>query len=237
MEDPISPTRRPFALALGGIGGYVDGVGFVTLFGLFTAHMSGNVARTGVELGESDASLALTRGIPVIVFVAMSTVGFLVVRRRHARGAWAFRPLLVFEAVLLTAFMVIGTVWRDDHTLLPESGAFYVLATLVVGAMALQTVAVRSVSGVEVHTTFLTGMLSAVAQDIVEWRADGDRSAAARLRLQGGLVVVYLAGAALGALLVDAWGLWCIALALVGLAVVGTIGARQAGPPPVRRTV
>jgi uncharacterized membrane protein YoaK (UPF0700 family) len=133
--------------------------------------------------------------------------------------------------VLLTAFMLIGTIWRDDRTLVPESAAFYVLAALVVGAMALQTVAVRSVSGIEVHTTFLTGMLSSVAQDMVAWRADGDRRAADRLRLQGAIVIVYLAGAALGALLVDAWDLWCVALALVGLAVVGTIGARNAGPP------
>ena len=89
--------------------------------------------------------------------------------------------------------------------------------------------------GVEVHTTFLTGMLSAVAQDVAAWHADGDRAAVERLRLQGGIVVVYLAGAALGALLVGEWGLWCVALALAGLAVVGTVGARQVGPPPVAR--
>ena len=44
------------SLALGFIGGYVDTVGFVALFGLFTAHVTGNFVLIGAELSRSSGA-------------------------------------------------------------------------------------------------------------------------------------------------------------------------------------
>ena len=41
------------SLTLGFIGGYVDTVGFVALFGLFTAHVTGNFVLIGAELSRA----------------------------------------------------------------------------------------------------------------------------------------------------------------------------------------
>ncbi len=44
------------ALSLTGIGGFVDAVGYVALFQIFTANMSGNSVHVGIDLGQWDFS-------------------------------------------------------------------------------------------------------------------------------------------------------------------------------------
>ena len=48
-----------------------------------------------------------------------------------------------------------------------RSGAYYALAALAVAAMGLQTAALRHVAGVAVHTTFITGMVTSLAEEVV----------------------------------------------------------------------
>jgi uncharacterized membrane protein YoaK (UPF0700 family) len=55
----IPPAAYGLAFPLAGVGGFVDAVGFLTLAGLFVAHMSGNTIRLGVFVGEGDWSLAV----------------------------------------------------------------------------------------------------------------------------------------------------------------------------------
>lgn len=92
VRDESSLARRlsgpAAAIALAGVAGFVDAVGFLTLGGLFTAHMSGNTARLGVVLGRGDLSAA----IPIVAAVALFVVGVaigavaseLAARRGHA---------------------------------------------------------------------------------------------------------------------------------------------------------
>jgi uncharacterized membrane protein YoaK (UPF0700 family) len=221
--------RARVAWMLAVVGGFVDAVGFLTLFGLFTAHMSGNTARTGVELGTGDTSLALSRFVPIVAFVAIAAVGFAASHALGRRGKAAFVPLVACEVGLLVLFMLVGTAWRDDGTLTAESVAYYLLAVIVVGAMALQTVALRRIGGVEVHTTFVTGVLATLAEDLVDWHHDRSGDAGHRVALHGGIVALYLGGAIAGAALVDAWDLWCLAIPIV-LLIVAVATARPPAP-------
>src|ERR1019366_5325902 len=59
MADTSVAARPRVAITLAAIAGWVDAVGFLVLFGLFTAHLSGNTARLGVELGQGNVGLAL----------------------------------------------------------------------------------------------------------------------------------------------------------------------------------
>jgi uncharacterized membrane protein YoaK (UPF0700 family) len=221
--------RPRVAIALGAVAGFVDAVGFIVLFGLFTANQSGNAARLGVDIGEGDLPAALTRGVPVLVFLVGVTVAvaFADARREQSRADLA--PLLMVEAGFVLSFMVAGTKLRDDGALTAQSTAFYVLAAILVLAMALQNAALRRVAGVAVHTTFVTGMLTNLAEDLAALRHDPP--ARARALVHGGVVVAYVTGAAVGAALEAQWELWCLVVPVVALVLIAVGSGR-----PIRST-
>ena len=78
---------------------------------LFTAHLSGNTARLGVELGRGDLSAAMTYAVPVAVFFTAVAPGAGWTESCRTTGRRALGPLLVLEALLVT--LVLGTVLRD----------------------------------------------------------------------------------------------------------------------------
>ena len=109
------------------------------------------------------------------------------------------------------------------------------LAVLAVLAMGWQNAALRRVAGVPVHTTFVTGILTHLAEESVNgwyaWRDlrragtprrpdDGVAVAFRRARLHGGVWGSYLAGGVLGAFLALRWDLWSLTLPLAVLAAL-----------------
>ena len=121
------PEPRPgVALILGGVGGWVDAVGFLTLFGLFTAHLSGNTARFGVEVGQGAISTAPTYAVPIVVFFTGVVAGVWYQAAHPDRNT--LPALLAVEAVLVTVFMVLGTVLHHGGDLTPRSLSYYGLA-------------------------------------------------------------------------------------------------------------
>lgn len=230
----IPPAAYGVAFPLAWVGGFVDAVGFLTLAGLFVAHMSGNTVRLGVFLGDGDWSLAAQRLVPIIFFTLGVVVGIAVseaLRRRSAPAPAA--RVLGIEAVLLLAFMLVGQAVLDGRGAAAGSLDYYLLAIVAVLTMGLQNAALRRVAGVPIHTTFVTGILTSVAEETVNgwyaWRdarrgptdhRDRARASFQRARLHGGVWLSYLAGGVLGALLVLRWDLWVLALPLAALAVL-----------------
>lgn len=223
-ETDVAAPRR-LAIALAAIGGWVDAVGFLTLFGLFTAHLSGNTARLGVALGQGDTGTALTYAVPIVVFFGGAVIGVAFLTARRARGNGGMAPLLAVEAVLIATFMVAGTRLRDDGHLTPRSVAYYGLAVLAVAAMGLQTAALRHAAGVPVHTTFITGMVTHFAEAIVGVVRRDQRDASQRAGVYGGLVGAYILGAVCGSALENLWALWALSVPIVVL--VAVTGAEQ----------
>src|SRR5271169_3994872 len=107
MPGPPRAPQPRVAATLAGVGGWVDAVGFLTLFGLFTAHLSGNTARLGVELGQGEVSLALTYLVPIVGFIGGVAAGSWFMAAHRDRNT--LPPLLAVEALLVTTFMVLGT--------------------------------------------------------------------------------------------------------------------------------
>lgn len=244
----IPPAAYAVAFPLAIVGGYVDAVGFLTLAGLFVAHMSGNTVRLGVFLGDGDWSLAAQRLVPIIVFTlgVIAGVALIEALRRRAAPAPAARVLSV-EVLLLLAFMLVGRAVLGGHTATGGSWDYYLLATLAVLAMGWQNAALRRVAGVPLHTTFVTGILTHLADEAVNgwyaWR-DLHRSGTARraddaagiafrrARLHGGVWLSYLGGGVLGAFIALRWDLWSLTLPLVALLVVVGVDASRQGARP-----
>jgi uncharacterized membrane protein YoaK (UPF0700 family) len=219
------------ALALAGVAGFVDVVGYITLHHLFTAHMSGNAARLGVALGHGHLSAALPFAVALAAFVTAIGAGTLAAELLGARSP----ALLALEMLPLTGFMVYGgaVVARGGHVAGRSPGGYYVLVALAILAMGFQTSALSRVGGQPVRTTYITGVVTRMTQTSVKWalgrrQPSPERDAGPRARLLGGIALAYLAGGTAGSLAQSGMHLWSLAIPLAALALV-TIGFQRAG--------
>src|SRR5580698_4853319 len=102
MHRTMLDSRRKVALAcaLSGLAGYVDGIGYLYLGGLFVSFMSGNSTRLGVSLALGHWTNAAAALGLIALFVIGAAAGSLIVLGRGVnRQPW----LLLVEAMLLVA--------------------------------------------------------------------------------------------------------------------------------------
>lgn len=226
----MSP-QRPFRLAgvtgmsMAFVGGYIDVIGFVLLFGLFVAHATGNIVMLGVGLA-GDASGLATKLLALPVFIATAAAAYALIRWRHAKGQPCEVLVLGLQAVLLLAFMLLTA------RALPAAGANapgVMLAGLVgVVAMAVQNVAARVVFAHLAPTTMMTGNVTQIAIDIVDLavaRGRPDEALKARIRKTWPPVLAFALGAMGGALGVLFAGPWSLGLGVVVVAILAALHA------------
>ena len=88
------------ACALSALAGYVDGIGFLHLGGLFVSFMSGNSTRMGVSLAEGRwLSAAEAFGLIALFVIGAAAGSLIVLGRGTRRQPW----VLLAEALLLAA--------------------------------------------------------------------------------------------------------------------------------------
>ena len=145
-------SRRNLALAcaLSALAGYVDGIGFLHLGGLFVSFMSGNSTRLGVHLAEGHWSNAAEAIGLIALFVTGAALGSLIV---SMRSAFSQCQVLLAEALLLAAAALCYA---------------FGLAPLAIAAMVLAMGLENSVFQVEggagLGLTYMTGALVKVGQ-------------------------------------------------------------------------
>jgi uncharacterized membrane protein YoaK (UPF0700 family) len=194
------------ACALSALAGYVDGIGYLHLGGLFVSFMSGNSTRLGVTLAagqwtEASAALGL-----IVLFVAGAAGGCLIVLGRGVhRQPW----VLLVEALLL-ALSALSYAF----------GLSRVAIAAIVLAMGLENAVFQIEGGGGLGLTYVTGALVKAGQLIAAALNGGARLAwVPNLLLWAALV----AGALLGAMayhrinLAAIWFAAAFALALCGI--------------------
>jgi uncharacterized membrane protein YoaK (UPF0700 family) len=222
------------------VGGWVDAVGYIVLLHVFTAHMSGNSVAMTVKLAERDWGEMFRRAFPIPLFIVGVALGVLVneLIARRGRRAVFWLPLTL-EAVLLLLFAIFGRAVIDGRTLpLDPWWRFYLLAALPPLAMGLQNATIKQVAGRRVRTTYISGVLTNLAEESVRyifWHRDQSRHATPPQRLAGprpsltrvGLLASiwlgYVAGGLLGALAELVWPLWLLAIPVACLLIVAAI--------------
>jgi uncharacterized membrane protein YoaK (UPF0700 family) len=245
MTNPdveIRPSAYAMTFPLAWVAGYVDAVGFLTLAGLFVAHMSGNTVRLGVFVGGGDWSLAVQRFVPIVFFTLGVVFGIALCEALSRRSTPAPARVLGLEAALLLVFMLVGRAVVGSGSTPAGSWDYYLLAIVVVVAMGLQNVALRRVAGLPIHTTFVTGILTSVGEEVVNgWYARRDLHRAGvmprhdddahvafrRARLHGGVWLSYLAGGVLGAFIALHWDLWSLTLPVSALGALIVFDVRR----------
>ncbi|HET7885018.1 MAG TPA: YoaK family protein [Bradyrhizobium sp.] len=204
-------TRRNIALAcsLSALAGYIDGIGFLHLGGLFVSFMSGNSTRMGVSLAEANWLNAANALVLIVLFVAGAAAGSLIVL---GRGAYRQTWLLVAEAALLAAAALFHHVGYSASAI-----------AAIVLAMGLENAVFQIEGGAGLGLTYVTGALVKVGQLVATALTGGGRWAwVPNLLLWAALV----AGSTCGALayhwlnLAAVWFAAALALAL-GVAMAG----------------
>ncbi len=76
----------------------MDGLGYVLLHQLFTAHITGNTVKTGTDLAQVEVSRALVDGFPIAVFVLGAFAGALLRDLLARRMVRPRIPVLALEA-------------------------------------------------------------------------------------------------------------------------------------------
>jgi uncharacterized membrane protein YoaK (UPF0700 family) len=200
--------------------GCVDAIVFLMVFSLFTAHLSGDTTRLAIDLGHAHFGTdALARVTVLALFMVGVVVGVAAVaaNTRHRR---ALPPV---EIACLVTVLALGSATRDAGDLRYGHTVFYVLIAAAAFAMGLQNAYVRRAAGVPVHTTFITGMLTSLAEDaVMVFRDRADAAARGRIALYGSLWLSYLAGGVVGAALALEAELdfWSLVLPIALLAIV-----------------
>jgi uncharacterized membrane protein YoaK (UPF0700 family) len=218
--------------ALSFIAGFVDTVGFIALFGLFTAHVTGNFVMLGAGIaGESAGALAKLLALPVfIVTVAAVT---LVVRHGQDRGAVRGRAITAAQIIFLSVFMAAGGLLGPFTN--PDSWTAIGVGMLGVIAMAIQNASSRLIDTGVPPTTIMTGNTTQAVIDAVDLLRKHDPNAPAVRRFSGLLIAVttFAAGAVIGAVTYLVAGYWCLAIPIAltaGLLFTGNSAAPNTRP-------
>jgi uncharacterized membrane protein YoaK (UPF0700 family) len=138
------------ACALSALAGYVDGIGYLHLGGLFVSFMSGNSTRLGVSLAAGHWSNAIEAIGLIVLFVIGAAAGSLIM---SARSAFCQCWVLLAEAALLAT-----------AALCYERGMSSVAIAAIVLAMGLENSVFQSEGGAGLGVTYMTGALVKVGQ-------------------------------------------------------------------------
>lgn len=223
---PSAPLGRALLAACGlaFVAGFVDVVGFVALFGLFTAHVTGNFVLIGAEIVHSGVGVvAKLLALPVFI-MAVIAVRFVVLAYER-REASPLRCLLLLQTVLLLGFMAAGHYIQPVVD--PDTLPAVLTGLLGVAAMAVQNGTGRLVLGSHAPTTIMTGNTTQAvidAVDILRLPADAElrKAAADRFRRMVPAIAAFATGAILGAVGYLLGSFWCLLLpsaCLLALAV------------------
>ncbi len=208
--------------------GFVDTVGFVALFGLFTAHVTGNFVLIGASLVQARPGVIVKlAALPTFVLLVAATR--LWVRFHERRGQGTREVLLAAQIVLLGGFLGCGIAATPIVD--PDAGWAAAAGLLGVSAMAVQNAAARLAFGNLPPTTVMTGNVTQAVIDAVDllWRDPTEPTDAIRARFakMWPAVLAFAVGAVGGGLAVAHIGFLCLLCPIAAL--VGVIFAARRG--------
>jgi uncharacterized membrane protein YoaK (UPF0700 family) len=224
LPATTSPPGQTLPVALAFVAGFVDTCGFVALFFLFSAHVTGNFVVLGASLVLPHAGIvAKLLALPAFMLAVAGTRLYVL----HFAGTERVeRHLLVIELLFLGLFLAAGLA--ATPIVAADAPMAVVTGMLAVAAMGVQNAASRTVFTSLSPTTVMTGNVTQVVLDCVDYCLSGDAalrtSARVRLIKFGPPVLGFAAGAVSGALLYRMAGFWCLTLPM---ATVGGLLLRR----------
>ncbi|HZP62027.1 MAG TPA: YoaK family protein [Terriglobales bacterium] len=153
-------AKSAVALLLTFVAGVVDIVGYLGIYHIFTAHLTGTTVHLGHDLMQRNWAAAAMAGSVVAGFFFGSVAGRAVIEagaRAHFHRVASLN--LAAEAALLAVFVPLS---RMEPT--AATPAMCLLLAILAIAMGVQTATVTRIGALTIHTTFVTGMVNKLAQ-------------------------------------------------------------------------
>jgi uncharacterized membrane protein YoaK (UPF0700 family) len=174
--DLGKPGKIAVALFLTMAGGFVDAVGYVALFEIFTANMSGNSVHLGINLGQGnwmELLRPLCAIVSYVVGMALTRIAIEIAGRAGLRRIASFT--LAVEALLLAIFAHATPAMHLGQIIDLHSPAYFMLVALLAFAMGVQTATLTHIGPLTVYTTFVTGTLTKITESftrVLFWAYD-----------------------------------------------------------------
>jgi uncharacterized membrane protein YoaK (UPF0700 family) len=191
-----APKRAAIeAFFLAAVGGCVDAIGVLTLGGLFVAHMSGNSAALGAAFGHGDWVTGLPHLFAVPLFLLGLFLGYVWILRDPTYRRCA--TILLTEAALLAVFALLLALGGPPER---NTLAYFMFAAPPLLAMGLQNATLRKIGRSAFPSTYVTGVLDALAKStavvVTSGQESGPESVTARRAAR--LWLCYVLGALSG---------------------------------------
>ncbi|MRW86023.1 DUF1275 domain-containing protein [Pseudoduganella sp. FT26W] len=176
--------------ALGFLAGYVDTLGFVGLFGLFTAHVTGNFVLIGRALIEPSQSIFIKLLVfPVfILFVALTRLATV---HWDRSGGKTLRNSFLFQLAMMAATVICA--WQAAPVVEASAPLTLLTGSLCAGAMAIQNAYGKLLLGKTSATTVMTGNVTGLVIELVD-SLRGDPEAIGRCKKLTWPVLAFAAG-------------------------------------------
>jgi uncharacterized membrane protein YoaK (UPF0700 family) len=226
----------PAGFLLSWVAGFVDTSAFIILFGIFTAHVTGNIALAGSSFVSKDEASTVTRLLMLPTFVLTVALTSLLARYARKKQWPVFAVLLTAEAIALTIFLIIGTQLSPSLLLDVQEDLILPIGMAGVVSMAIQNALMKEAKDVfksYIPTTVMTGNTTQLTIDIVQFlsaklskvQSELTQQEAAEALERMGRFVPVITGFALGGfaaayliLLSETW--WSLVLPLVIISVM-----------------
>jgi uncharacterized membrane protein YoaK (UPF0700 family) len=233
-REPVAPIAGPLLLvaALAAVTGCLDAVSLARLTKTFVGFQTGNTVLVGLGIGRGHFAAAAGPGLAVIAYLAGSALTPAVLRPGAPSPVAAMRRLLALASALLVVNAVMVSVTPGVDGPAPTGAVRYVSIVICGFAMACQTTVVRRVRGVAVSSTFSTGMLTRLGHSLGALRDPTMRAHEMVVsRVLGGTIAAFVVGAAIGGMLLVAFGNGAVVGPAVGLLAVTVAVARRGVRP------
>ncbi|OON62869.1 hypothetical protein B0920_05405 [Massilia sp. KIM] len=172
-------NQRLEGVSMGFLAGYVDTLGFIALFGLFTAHVTGNFVLIAVSLADPAQTPSLLKLLAFPAFILGVAAARLLVAYCEGHGRPAVKPSYLLQALLLAGFMACGMLAEPVGD---SVGAFAMAAGLLgAAAMGAHSAASKLLLTHLAPTSMMTGNVTQLVIDGVDQlRGAGDAATRAR---------------------------------------------------------
>jgi uncharacterized membrane protein YoaK (UPF0700 family) len=178
-------------LVLTAVAGFIDVFGYIFIYGIYVAHMSGNTVAAARHLADLEWYGFLRHGWPIVTFIAGLIIGAIMFEAQtHRPARLPVASTLLAETVLIGGFIAAaGGIKLVPAVPTQPAARFYLIVALLTFAMGMQNVTIRKVGGLNIYTTFVTGSLVKFAEATASFIFWVRRRTRRRFRARAGKVV------------------------------------------------